>query len=80
MEKDKSASNNSSAYESYKENFKWVHNLNFSKKLKKLYTQYPLKSWKNIVFKKESLYYQNIVYKILKKDIFKDCMKIKTEK
>jgi hypothetical protein len=71
--------NDSSTLESGNEDFRWVREQNFSKKLKKLYTQFPLKTWKDIVLdskspqiKVEGLYYQSTVNKVLKKDIFKE--------
>ena len=67
-----------SALESGKEDFKWVGQQTFSKKLKNLYTQFPLKTWKDIVLNSKTPqikveYYQGIINKILDKDIFKDC-------
>ena len=72
-------SKESSAKDSCTEKFDWVHHQCFPKKLKKFYTQFPLKSWKKIIFSPENLqihneglYYQGTVNKVLRKDIFKD--------
>ena len=77
--KNKKDVNQSSERESGTENFDWIHYQCFPKLLKKFYTQFPLKIWKNIIFysksqqiNNEGLYYQGTVNKILKKDIFKD--------
>lgn len=74
---DNSDSNKTSAFESGNENFDWIYLQNFSKKMKKIYTQFPLKSWKNIIFNPDELqirdgglYYQGTVNKILRKDVF----------
>ena len=76
---DNNNSKESSAKESCTENFDWVHYQNFPKKLKKFYTQFPLKSWKKIILspenlqiRDEGLYFQGTVNKVLRNDIFKD--------
>ena len=70
----------SSAQESCDENYDWVHDKNFPLKYKLNYLKYPLNSWKDILYDQkniqindEGLYYQDVVNKILRKDIFKDC-------
>ena len=70
----------SSAQESCDENYDWVHNENFPLKYKFYYLEYPLNSWKDILYDQkniqindEGLYYQDVVNKILGKDIFKNC-------
>jgi len=77
--KDNNDVDESSARESGYEKFDWILDKNFSKKLKKCYTEYSLKSWKNIMFnpkeieiRDEGLFYQGVVNKILRKDIFID--------
>ena len=76
---DNNNSKESSAKESCTENFDWVHHQYFPKKLKKFYTQFPLKSWKKIILspenlqiRDEGLYFQGTVNKVLRNDIFKD--------
>ena len=79
MEGNNDVNDYSSAKESGTENFDWVHDKNFPKKLKKNYTRFPFKCWKDIIFSPknrqindEGLYYQATVNKILGNDIFKD--------
>ena len=76
---DNNNSKESSSKESCTENFDWVHHQCFPKKLKKFYTQFPLKSWKKIILspenlqiRDEGLYFQGTVNKVLRNDIFKD--------
>lgn len=71
--------NESSARESGYENFDWIQDTNFPKKMKKFFTEYPLNRWKDIILnsndmqiRNDGLYYQGTVNKILKKDIFLD--------
>ena len=70
----------SSAQESCDENYDWVRDKNFPLKYKLYYLEYPLNSWKDILYDQkniqindEGLYYQDVVNKILGKDIFKNC-------
>ena len=78
MEDKNDSKESSSAKESFPENFDWVFNQGFPKKLKRYYTQFPLKSWKKIIFSEnlqirdEGLYYQGTVNKVLRNDIFKE--------
>ena len=76
---DNNNSKESTAKESFTENFDWVHYQYFPKQLKKFYTQFPLKSWKKIILspenlqiRDEGLYFQGTVNKVLRNDIFKD--------
>ena len=78
MEDKNDSKESSSAKESFPENFDWVFSQGFPKKLKRYYTQFPLKSWKKIIFSEnlqirdEGLYYQGTVNKVLRNDIFKE--------
>lgn len=81
MEKINEANDSYSSHqESGIEQFDWIDFQNFPKKLKKFYTEYPLKKWKDIIFENkepqindEGLYYQGTVNKILRIDVFEDC-------
>ena len=79
MEDNNNSKESSSAKESFPENFDWVFSKGFPKKLKRYYTQFPLKSWKKIILspenlqiRDEGLYFQGTVNKVLRNDIFKD--------
>ena len=68
----------SSVGESTKEDFSWVMNQQISNQEKLDYLKYPLSNWKEIVFysnefvlSDEGTYYQKIVNKILKEEVFK---------
>ena len=55
-------SNKSSVFESGNQNFNWIYLLNFSKKVRKIYTQFPLKSLKNIIFNPNQLQIRRRMY------------------
>ena len=74
--------NSGSSAESCQEDFSWVNDNRLTEIAKNNYLNFPLEKWKNIVYDKdfnesefheEGNYYQVIVSKILKNDIFDGC-------